>query len=190
MKAEFGHPIAGNLFGTILVSLLLLPLVIVAYAPLAAKAMWIAGAIGMIAFAWMTVSRWMTDRQQIAHATPAWVIPVVGLLDVPLALPSLGLPSVHGLTVFSLAVGLFFAVPLFTLIFSRLVFEPVMPDALKPTLMILVAPSAVGHSTYLLAAGGGDLFAEALYMLTLFMLAVLIGHPSHRGPDTSHPPAQ
>jgi tellurite resistance protein len=58
------------------------------------------------------------------------------LLDVPLALPTLGLPPMHGLMVFTLAVGLFFAVPLFTLIFSRLVFEPPLPDALKPSLLL------------------------------------------------------
>ena len=117
----------------------------------------------------------MSDRQQVAHATPAWIIPVVGLLDVPLALPGLGLPPLHGLMVLAVAVGLFFAIPLFTLIFSRLVFEPPLPDALKPSLLILVAPFAVGYSAYTVTTGQTDLFAEALYMLTLFVLAVLIG---------------
>ena len=118
----------------------------------------------------------MSDRQQIGHATPAWIVPVVGLLDVPLALPSLGLPSMHGVMVASLAIGLFFAIPLFTLIFSRLVFEPPIPDALRPTLLILVAPFAVGTSTYAVTVGQIDLLAQSLYMLTLFMLAVLFNH--------------
>ena len=108
----------------------------------------------------------MSDRQQVAHATPAWFIPVVGLLDLPLALPSIGLPPMHGLMVLALAVGFFFAVPIFTLIFSRLLFEPPLPDALKPSLLIFVAPFAVGYSTYTITAGQTDLFAEALYMLT------------------------
>ena len=175
VRAEFRHPIAGNLFGTILISLLLLPIVLAPYERLFAQILWVVGAAGMLLFNWLIVSRWMSDRQQIAHATPAWIIPVVGLLDVPLALPTLGLPPLHGLMVLTLAVGLFFAVPLFTLIFSRLVFEPPMPDALKPSLLILVAPFAVGYSTYSVTAGQTDLFAEALYMLTLFVLAVLLG---------------
>ncbi len=129
---------------------------------LLAQALWIAGAAGMVLFAWFIVSRWMSDRQQVAHATPAWIILVVGLLDVPLALPSLALPPMHGLPVFALAIGLFFAVPLFTLVFSRLVFEPPLPDALKPSLLILVAPFAVGYSAYTVTAGQADLFAEAL----------------------------
>ena len=175
VRAEFRHPIAGNLFGTVLISLLLLPIVLEPFAHRLAQVLWGIGAVGMVLFAWLIVSRWMSDRQQIAHATPAWIIPVVGLLDVPLALPTLGLPPLHGLMVFALAVGLFFAVPLFTLIFSRLVFEPPLPDALKPSLLILVAPFAVGYSTYTVTVGQTDLFAEALYMLTLFMLAVLLG---------------
>ncbi len=175
VRSEFRHPIAGNLFGTFLISLLLLPILVAPFALRTAQIVWAIGAILMVLFAWLTVSRWMSDRQQVAHATPAWIIPVVGLLDVPLALPSLGLPPMHGVMVLALAVGLFFAVPLFTLIFSRLLFEPPMPDALKPSLLILVAPFAVGYSTYTLTAGHTDLFAEALFMLTLFMLAVLLG---------------
>jgi tellurite resistance protein len=175
VRTEFRHPIAGNLFGTVLISLLLLPIVLEPFAHRFAQILWAIGAAGMLLFAWLIVSRWMSDRQQIAHATPAWVIPVVGLLDVPLALPTLGLPPMQELMVLALAVGLFFAVPLFTLIFSRLVFEPPLPDALKPTLLILVAPFAVGYSTYTVTVGQTDLFAEALYMLMLFVLAVLLG---------------
>jgi tellurite resistance protein len=140
-----------------------------------AQVMWSAGAVGMVVFAWTIVSRWMSDRQQTAHATPAWIVPVVGMLDVPLALPSLGLPSLPEVMVTGLAIGLFFAVPLFTLIFSRLVFEAPMPDALQPTLLILVAPFSVGFSSYVVTVGRIDLFAQSLYFLMLFVLAVLLG---------------
>jgi tellurite resistance protein len=175
VRAEFHHPIAGNLFGTPLISMLLLPIILAPHSLILAQILWSAGAIGMVAFAWLIISRWMSDRQQVAHATPAWIIPVVGLLDIPLAMPTLALPPMHGLMVFALAVGLFFAVPLFTLILSRLLFEPPMPDALKPSLLILVAPFAVGYSTYTLATGQSDIFSQTLYMLMLFVLAVLFG---------------
>ncbi len=175
VRAEWKHPVASSLFGTILISLLVLPIVLAPFGLLVARILWILGASGMVLFAWHMVSRWMSDRQQVAHATPAWIVPVVGLLDVPLALPVLGLPDLHGLAVFCLAVGLFFAIPLFTIILSRLLFEPPMPDALKPSLLILVAPFAVGTSTYSVTTGSNDLFAEALYALSLFILAVLLG---------------
>ncbi len=75
------------------------------YAPLLAQIIWFIGAIGMVAFAWIIVSRWMSHRQLVAHATPAWIVPVVGMLDLPLALPSLGLPPMHEVMVLGLAVG-------------------------------------------------------------------------------------
>jgi tellurite resistance protein len=175
VRAEFGHPIVGSLFGTVLISLLLLPLVLAPFSLLLARLLWAIGAAGMLVFAWLMVNRWMSERQQSAHATPTWIVPVVGMLDVPLAIPTLGLTELHGLMVFALAVGLFFAIPLFTMIFSRLLFEPPMPDALKPALLILVAPFAVGYSAYVVTTGQNDLFAETLYMLTLFILAVLLG---------------
>jgi tellurite resistance protein len=174
VRAEFKHPIAGNLFGTFLISLMLVPILLAPVALLLAQVMWVVGTVGMVIFAWFVVSRWMSDRQQIAHATPAWIIPVVGLLDVPLAVPALGFTGLYDVMIFGLALGLFFAIPLFTLIFSRLVFEPPMPETLLPSLLILVAPFAVGFSTYVATVGHIDLFASCLYMLTLFLLAVLL----------------
>lgn len=175
VRAEFNHPIAGNLFGTMLISLLLLPIVIAPVALRVAQVLWGVGAAAMLVFAWVIIDRWMGNRQQAAHATPAWMVPVVGLLDVPLALPLLDLPGLHGLMVACLAIGLFFAVPLFTMVFSRLIFEVPLPDALQPSLLILVAPFAVGFSAYFATTGTVDLFAEALYALMLFILTVLIG---------------
>jgi tellurite resistance protein len=175
VRAEFRHPIAGNLFGTFLISLLLLPIILAPLSLPLAQALWVVGAVGMVGFAWRIVHRWTSDRQQMAHATPAWIVPVLGLLAVSLALPALGLPPLHGVMVLGLAVGMFLALPLFTLIFARLIFEPPLPEALLPSLMILVAPFAVGFWAYVVTTGEVDLFAQSLYMVTLFMLAVLGG---------------
>lgn len=175
VRAEFKHPIAGNLFGTIFISLLLLPIVLAPTALTVARVFWTIGTIGMVLFAWFTINRWLSDRQQFVHATPAWIVPVVGLLDVPLAIPTLGIPKMHALMVFALAVGLFFTIPLFTLIFQRLLFEAPIPDSLRPSLLILIAPFSVGFSTYVATTGGVDLFAHILYFLALFFTSVLLG---------------
>jgi tellurite resistance protein len=175
-RAEFAHPIAGNMFGTFLISLLLLPIAIAPVDLLLARIVWSIGAVLMTAFGWFTVDRWMNHRQQAAHATPAWIVPVVGMIDVPLAMPALGFEtSLHGVMVLGLAVGLFFTIPLFTMIFSRLVFEEPLPKSLQASLLILLAPFAVGASAYIATTRRVDLFAEALYALTLFMLVVLLG---------------
>lgn len=177
--AEFRHPIAGPLFGTFLISLLLLPIVLVPYAPGLAQGLWVIGAVAMLAFAWHVVDRWIGLPQQVEQAAPSWLVPVVGLLDVPLAVPSLGLPPLHGLMLACLAIGMFFAIPLFTMVFSRVLFQPPLPNHLQPTLMILLAPFAVGFLTYVSVIGAVDDFAAALYGLSLFMLVVLAGRLRH-----------
>ncbi len=179
--AEIQHPIASNMFGTFWISLVLLPLVLAPVSLLLARTLWVIGTVGMLLFAWYLVSRWLSVRHQISQVTPAWMIPVVGLLDVPLALPSLAWPQLHGVMVLGLALGLFFAIPLFTLVFTRLVFEPPLPDALQPSLLILLAPFAVGSSVYSATTGRVDLFTESLYILNLFMLAVLLPQLRHLG---------
>jgi tellurite resistance protein len=179
VRAEFNHPVAGNLFGTPMISLLLLPLLFAPYSLALARASWALGAIGMTALAWIIVMRWMTVRQTAVYVTPAWIVPVVGMLDVPLALPHLQWQALHGVMVFGTAVGLFFAIPLFTMIFSRLALEEPLAPALQPSLLIMAAPFAVGFSAYTATTGAIDLFAEGLYMLMLFMLAVLLGRLRH-----------
>jgi tellurite resistance protein len=181
IREEFASPVLGSLFATIPISLLLFPVVLAPVFPTVALVSWTIGTISMAAFAWLIVDRWMESRQQVAHATPAWIVPIVGVLDVPLAMPSIGLESLHGVMVAGLAIGMFFAVPLFTLIFSRLLFEERLPEALQPSLLILVGPFAVGTSAYIATTGQIDLFAQALYGVTLFLLAVLIGRLRYLG---------
>lgn len=174
VRTELDHPVSGNLFGTIFVSILLIPIILAPVFPVTARAIWCVGALGMFGFAWLMVDRWMNDRQQVVQATPAWIVPVVGLLDVPLAVPFLNLPQAHGLMVASLAIGLFFAVPIFTIIFARLLFVQPLAEPLQPMLLIMVAPFAVGFSAYTATTGRVDLFAEGLYGIMMFILVVLL----------------
>ena len=175
-RAEFHHPIASSFFATIFVSMLLLPFLVAPISLFAGRALWSAGAIGMVALTWFIMDRWLGDpAQETAHATPAWILPVVGILDMPVAVPMLHLPQLRPLMVLGLAVGLFLALPIFTVIVARLIFQPALPPALQPTLMILMAPPSVGLSAYLAVAGKPDLFAECLYFISLFLAAVLIG---------------
>lgn len=174
VRAEFQHPIAANFFATFIISVLLLPVLIAPYAPLVADAFWWLGTVLMFGFAWLIVRRWMSVQQQLAHATPAWIIPVVGTLDIPIAGVPLALPGSHVLSMVAVSVGLFFTLPLFTMILSRLIFETPIPRAMQPSLMILVAPFAVGFSAYVNVAGQIDMFALGLFYLALFMFAVLL----------------
>lgn len=181
VKAEFEHPIAINTFATFWVSMLLLPIVLANADLVVARILWSIGAVGIMVFAWYVVYRWTGTPVQREHVMPAWILPVVGLLDLPLAVPLLALPYPEEIMTVGLAVGLLFTSPLFTLILARLLFEPALSPAVQPSLLILVAPFAVGMSAYVATTGLVDLFAESLYVLTIFMLSVLLGRLRHLG---------
>jgi tellurite resistance protein len=175
VRTEFAHPINGALFGLPLVSALLLPIALADYSLTLARGLWIVAVISMTVFAWVISARWLGGGQQRVHASPAWIVPLVGMLDIPLAVPSLGFEQQpHAVMVWGLAAGLFFAVPLFTIIMSRLMFEEPMPTAMLPSLLILLAPFCVGFSAYVIVTGQIDLVAEGLYALTLFLLVTLL----------------
>lgn len=174
VRAEFAHPVAVNFFGTPIIALLLLAAVAAPYSIALTKVLWVTGTLAMLGFAWLTVSRWMSVRQQIVHATPAWMIPIVGTLNISIAGMALDLPGAQAASALGLAVGLFFAVPLFTLILSRLIFEEPMLPAQQPSLLILVATFAVSFSCYLSVVQRLDLFATSLFYLAVFMFTVLV----------------
>lgn len=179
VRIEFAHAVTGPLFGTPVISLLLLPLVLAEYSLPLARALWLTGVAGMALLAWSMVNRWIGTRQQNSQAVPAWIVPVVGMIDVPLATSALRWTHLHDLMMFFLSVGLFFALPLFTIILSRLMFDTPIAPALQPSLLILVAPFSVGFSAYVSTSGVVDVFAQALYMLMLFLLAVMLFRLRH-----------
>lgn len=180
--AEFAHPVAGKLFGTPMISLLLVPMLLADVNLWLARALWVLGAAGMTLLAWYVVTGWLRTPQAPAAASPVWIVPVVGMLDVPLALPALQWATpLHGVMVFGLAVGLAFAVPIWTLVFARLLFQEPLPTGQQPALMLMVAPFGVGFSSYVVTTGAIDGFAAGLYMAMLFVLAVLLPHLRHLG---------
>jgi len=166
VRAEFAHPVAVNFFGTPIISHSCCCLPVVApYSAALTKALWLIGTVSMLSFAWLVVSRWMSVRQKIVHATPAWMIPIVGTLNISIVGVTLDVPGAQAVSAFGLAVGLFFAVPLFTLVLSRLIFEEPMLKAQWPSLLIFVATFAVSFSAYLSVVGRVDLFASSLFYL-------------------------
>ncbi|MBD5166263.1 MAG: hypothetical protein HDT12_00575 [Helicobacter sp.] len=154
-KQEFLSPITRPFFGTICISLLLLPF---AFQKLGipetfSLIVWILGAVLMLVFSVHIVQFWICHKFELAHITPAWIIPVVGLLDLPLALPLFSqiqaLPDLgFFITIFCMAVGFSFTIVLSTLIFARIVFFAKLPDKLMPTLVVLLAPFGAGVSTH------------------------------------------
>lgn len=172
-KDEFNSALTKGFFGTFIIAVLLLPIVIYEWVPKVAFFLWIIGVILMFLFAVHMVIFWFNNSQNITHVTPAWVIPVVGTLDIPLAQNLFHL-NTQDIGIAALGIGLFFAIPIFTIIKTKLLFNDPMPDKLVPTLMILLAPFSVGFSAYVEVVGKIDIFAKALYFIGLFLFFGLV----------------
>ncbi len=85
------------------------------------------------------------------------------------------------INLFAGAVGAVLALVLFAMIVSRLVHRDPLVPAMTPSLMILVAPFAVGFLAYVNIIGGIDRFAALLFYFGLFMFAVVAPKVFRRG---------
>lgn len=168
---EFRHPVRLHFFPAFSISLLLLS---VALAPLAvqlAGRLWMAGAALHLLLTLAIMSIWIRHtRFEITHINPAWFIPVVGNIVVPLG------GTVHGygeISWFFFSIGLTFWLVLFTLVFYRVIFHAPLPERLLPTLFILIAPPAVGFLAYTQLTGTLDAMARVLYYTAVFLTLLL-----------------
>jgi len=173
VRAEFLHPVAGNFFGTIAISLLLLSGIVEPYAASAAEMLWAAGVLATFALSFAVVSRLLRGQVDASLAVPAWLVPGVATLDIAVTGGHMSTGWAVELILLASAIGAVLALVLFTLIVARLVHrEPIAP-AMTPSLMILVAPFAVGFLAYVEVTGGIDRFAALLFYFALFMFAVV-----------------
>ena len=167
---EFTHPVKASFFPAISISLLLLSIGTLEVWRAAAQYLWIAGAGLQIIFTIIIMSRWMNHSYEIVHSNPAWFIPVVGNIIVPIA----GVEFAHKeVAWFFFSVGLFFWFVLVTVIFSRIIFHSQLSPQLMPTLFILMAPPAVGFIAYTKIIGEMDGFARVLFYVAIFFVFLL-----------------
>lgn len=172
VKKEFAHPIRLNFFPAISICLLLLAVAFAESLPGLAQGMWMVGAALHLCFTVIVMSSWIHHaRYDIKHANPAWFIPVVGNVIVPVA--GVAFAPV-GISWFFFSIGLVFWIVLLTIVMYRLFFHEPLPERLTPTLFILIAPPAVAFIAWLKLNGGQvDAFAQILYNVALFLTLLL-----------------
>ncbi len=172
VKSEFYHPVKVSFFPTLSISLLLFSIALLPVNLAVSKYIWIAGTGIHFAFTLKIISMWMTHNKfEMKHMNPAWFIPAVGNIIVPIA------GTTHypeEISWFFFSVGLFFWIALFVIFFNRIIFHNPLPDKLLPTLSILIAPPAVGFTALLRLTGELGEFTMILYFVALFMLILLL----------------
>ncbi|HCK81197.1 MAG TPA: C4-dicarboxylate ABC transporter [Candidatus Competibacteraceae bacterium] len=171
VKLEIRHPIKINFIPTVSISLLLLAICYLEAAPELAYWLWGAGAVLHFGLTLAIFGSWIHhNHYAIQHANPAWFIPVVGNIIVPVAGIRFASPE---LSWFFFSIGLVFWIVLLTIILYRLIFHEPLPARLTPTIFILLAPPSVGFIAYTNLTGGLDAFARILYYMALFLAMLL-----------------
>jgi tellurite resistance protein len=171
VKKEFKHPIRLNFFAATSISLLLLGIVYHEIDINIAKMFWYPGAILHLYFTFYTLSFWINHNFEIQHSNPAWFIPIVGNVLVPVG--GAGFVDNH-ILMFYFATGIFFWIILLPIIVNRIIFHHQLAQKFIPTLFILIAPPAVGVIAYVKMTGEFDLVASFLYNIGLFFTLLLI----------------
>jgi tellurite resistance protein len=145
VKKEFAHPIRINFFPAMSISLLLFSIAFYKVNYTLSGLFWYIGAPLHLFFTLYVIRYWIVNNLDIKHSNPAWFIPIVGNVLVPITGVDFGGVAVAQ---FYFSIGIFFWVVLFTMIFYRIIFHHQLAEKFLPTLFIFIAPAAVGYISY------------------------------------------
>lgn len=178
VREELAHPVRLSFVPTVTISLILVATAGQDTLTAACGVLWWVGAAGQLVATLGVLTAWINRPTfVIEHVTPAWFIPVVGLVVVPLAGVRYGPVEVSW---FFFSVGVVFWVPLLAMVLTRLfVHERPVPPKLLPMLAVLIAPPAVAMLAYrqlvpddALGAVPRVLYYTALFFTLLFVAQV------------------
>lgn len=168
---ESKHPVRISFLATIPIGMLLLATAWLEDAPHMAVAFWTAGTALQLALTLRTVGSWLHHTHyDIKHANPAWFVPVVGNIIVPIAGVQIASPE---LSWFFFSIGIVFWVVLLPIVMNRLFFHEPLPQRLMPTIFILLAPPSVGFLAWTSLTGQVDAFSRVLFYTALFLALLL-----------------
>lgn len=169
---ELQDPTRMNYFAAFSISLLLLSTMAFPHSYDLSAFLWGTGTLLQLLFIHYVMDSWVHhEHYEIDHINPAWFIPIIGNVLVPLTGKPLGYVEISW---FFFSVGIVFWLVLFVIIFNRVLFHHPMEGNLMPTVFIMIAPPAVGFLSYMELNGDIDNFARVLYYSALFMTLLFI----------------
>lgn len=142
LRSQLRDPVQGPLAVIVPLVGMLIGTNVIHWLPTVGATIAIVSMIAAAAYAGWLVSTWMTGRIELGAVHGGYILPTVagGFITATTA-DALGL---HGLGWASFGVGCLFWVVMTTLLIVRMVSRPALPDALVPTLAVVMAPPAVG----------------------------------------------
>lgn len=170
-KAEFNNAVSVSFFGTYIISLLLLPGILLRWNEKLAVVVWAAGTVLMLLFALYVLRFWLAKPKQPESIHPAWIIPIVGTLDVPIIGMHLPVEGIREISTFFFAIGILFTVILLTVVLTRLMINP-LPVEQQAAVLILIGPLALAFADLESLTGAGML-SSVIFYADLFLLLLL-----------------
>ena len=172
VKKEFYHPVKSSFMAAISISFLLLSIAFYDYAPTLSILLWCIGTPLQLVFTLIIIRYWIHNDLKVVHSNPAWFIPIVGNVLVPI----IGVEAAPMyISLFFFSLGIFFWIVLFTITMNRIVFHHQLAKKFIPTFFIFIAPPAVGFVSYFRITNGSiDMFSMFLYFIALFTLLLLL----------------
>ncbi len=169
---DFRHPIRVNFFPAISICFLLLSIGYVDSGfHQAAKVFWLIGTPLHLMLLLFILHNWFHNQYDLKTFNPAWFIPVVGPLLVPVAGVELFHPEISW---FFFSIGILYWILLLAVLINRIFFHHPMANKLLPTLFILVAPPAVGFISYMKLTQTLDPAARVLFYFGVFTVLMLL----------------
>ncbi|MEW9309860.1 dicarboxylate transporter/tellurite-resistance protein TehA [Labrys neptuniae] len=172
-RAEFADAIQCCFIGLAPVTTMLTAQALLPYSRTGGLVLALIGTLGAIAFAvYRSGGLWRGERD-IGTATAVLYLPTVAASFVSAStLSALGWPEWGQL---AFGGGVFSWLALESVLINRLLHGPALPERLRPTLGIQLAPPAVGAVAYLNVSGGhGDVFAMALIGYAILQGLILL----------------
>jgi len=168
---ELRHPVRINFLPAIAINLILLGILSRPWLESLSNLLWMAGAGLQLVLTLIIVTVWLNSERPPNSLNPAWFIPAVGNVLVPVA----SVPAGFELTGwFFFSVGLFYWIILGTIVFYRLVVGDALEPPMRPTLAILMAPPAVAFLAWLQLGGNLGEVGLVLYFIALLNFLLLL----------------
>ncbi len=170
VNTDFTHRIRINFFSAMTISFLLLSIVFQGIWPFVSLPLWWIGFIGHTYIMLHTIKFWIQHNFEIKFFNPAWFIPVVGNMLIPV----IGVDYISlELSLAYFAIGFLFWIILLTIFLNRVIFHDQMPKKFMPTFFILLAPPAIGFVAYIKITQSLDTFAYIMLFLSYFFAILL-----------------
>ena len=174
IKTEFSNQITVNFYGTIPIAFLLISVVIGNYNQGISLYLWSIGVVFTLLAGYNIIYKLIKEEVSYDKVIPAWLIGGVASIDIAATSPVISNNFLNELNLLGLSIGTGLAIIFYILILHILINRSQMAQASTPSLMILIAPFAVGFLGYTNYFNSIDAFASMLLYFSLFMFLVIL----------------